>query len=146
MGGRLLEEQGHLAPDRFAEVTTGGCHTTGTPLCPVAMSNSEFKFALVPIARGSSRPHPRKGTRQRWVSMLSAPASSRVPVCLCRHYHSSCVFFSRVIYFSEGKECGEFTTGLAFIFFFFSAAQQPLLYEGSGRETDGRVEEAEGPG
>lgn len=59
-----------------------------------------------------------------------------------------CFFFSsRVIYFSEGKECGEFTTGLAFIFFFFfPAAQQPLLYEGSSRETDGRVEEAEGPG
>lgn len=76
MGGQLLEEQGHLAPDRFAEVTTGGCHTTGTPLRPAAVSNPEPKFALVPIARGSSRSHPRKGTRQRWVPMLSTPASS----------------------------------------------------------------------
>lgn len=54
-------------------------------------------------------------------------------------------FFSRVIYFSERKECGEFTTGLAFIFFFFRL-HSSVFYMKEAADTDGRVEEAEGPG
>lgn len=120
MGGRLLEEQGHFAPDRFAEVTTGGCHTTGTPLCPAAMSNPEPKFALVPIARGSSRPHPRKGARKRWVPMLSTPASSpsaSVPVPSLSFL--LCFFSPGLFIFLRGRNVGNLPQGWPSFFFFF---------------------------
>lgn len=56
-------------------------------------------------------------------------------------------FLSRVIYFSERKECGEFTTGLAFFFFFlFPQLHSSFFYMKEAADTDGRVEEAEGPG
>lgn len=48
------------------------------------------------------------------------------------------------MYFSERKECGEFTTGLAFIFFF--RLHSSVFYMKEAADTDGRVEEAEGPG
>lgn len=55
-------------------------------------------------------------------------------------------FLSRVIYFSERKECGEFTTGLAFFFFLFPQLHSSFFYMKEAADTDGRVEEAEGPG
>lgn len=77
---------------------------------------------------------PQAPSQQRhWQSWGSTtPASSRSASMLVPSLSFLLCFFSWVIYFSERKECGEFTTGLAFIFF-FSAAQQPLLYEGSSR-------------
>lgn len=150
LGGRLAEEQGHPAPDRFAGVTPCGCHTTGTlaPLAPLAaVSKPEPPLALIPMVRGGHRPCPSQDRHEAVLGSHAVSPSARECQRACAVIIIPPVFFARVIYFSERKECGEFTTGLAIIFFFFPAArQQPLLYEGRSRGTDGRAEEAEGPG
>lgn len=130
--GRLFEKPGHLAPDRLAVVTTVDVIPWRLPAPVSPVSKPEPQFGLLSPVRGSLRPHPSKGTGQSWVLMPSTPASSRSASMLVPSLSFLLCFFSWVIYFSERKECGEFTTGLAFIFF-FSAAQQPLLYEGSSR-------------
>lgn len=55
-------------------------------------------------------PQPRMGS-------LRCVCPGATPAWSGHHYHSSCVFFSLVIYFSVRKECGEFTTGCWLSFF-----------------------------
>lgn len=144
--GRLLEKPGRLAPDKFAVVTTLAVIPWRLPAPVSPVSKLEPQFGLLSPVRGSLTPHPSKGTGQSWVLMLSTPASSRSASMLVPSLSFLLCFFSRVIYFSERKECGEFTTGLAFIFFLFSRLHSSLFYMKEAADTDGRVEEAEGPG
>lgn len=82
-------------------------------------------------------PEQQGDTASAWTGSLCCqrPAALRAltPACLGRHYHSSCVFFPLVIYFSVRKECGEFTTGRWPLLL----AAGRLFYKREAVETDG---------
>lgn len=140
--GWLLEKPGHLAPDRFAVVTTvdGIPWRLPAPVSPV--SKLEPQLGLLSPVRGSLRPHPSKGIGRAGVLLPQRVAG--VPACLCHRYHSSCVFSPGLFIFLRGRNVENLPQGWPS--FFFSRLHSSLFYMKEAVDTDGRVEEAEGPG